>query len=154
VQLGPVVEIAEPFIARWEGLARLRSDGLIVPYLCPAGFWTQGYGRLVSGATAPPITRDTARLWLFQDILSHAAQAILASPTLAHEPPQRVAVITSFVFNLGITRYRASTLKRRVDAGRWDDVPAQLRRWVFAGGEKLPGLIARREAEAAMLATV
>lgn len=149
--LGPVVEIAEPFIARWEGLARLRRDGMVVPYLCPAGYWTQGYGRLVDGPTAPPIDRDTARLWLFQDILAHASQLIIASPALVSESPARVAALTSWVFNLGIGRYRSSTLKRRVDAGDWADVPAQLRRWVFAGGEKLPGLIARREAEAAML---
>lgn len=148
--LGPVVDILEPPLREWEGLAKVGRDGLIYPYLCPANYWTQGYGRLVA-KDSPPITRAIAERWLFSDILAHAMQAITASPVLAGEHPARVAVITSFVFNLGIGRYRSSTLKRRVDARQWADVPAQLRRWVFAGGERLPGLVRRREEEIALL---
>ena len=71
-------------------------------------------------------------------------------PTLADED-DRLAAITDFVFNLGPVRLRASTLKRRVNARDWEGAKVELRKWVFGGGRKLPGLVIRREAEAALL---
>lgn len=82
------------------------------------------------------------------------AQVIKLSPTLlevSRDRPGRLAALTSFVFNLGAGRYRGSTLRRRVNEGNWDDVPRQLRRWVYSGGKKLKGLVIRREAEAVLI---
>ena len=36
---------------------------------------------------------------------------------------------------------------KRLNAGMWDDVPAQMERWDRAGGKKLLGLTRRRKAE-------
>ena len=58
--------------------------------------------------------------------------------------------LVSWTFNLGAGRLRASTLLRVVNAGEYDRAPAELRKWVFGGGRKLPGLVARREAEVAL----
>lgn len=64
----------------------------------------------------------------------------------------RFDAMGSFTFNLGIGALQGSTLLRYVNLERHDDVPAQFRRWVFAGQppKKLGGLVTRREAEAGL----
>ncbi len=56
--------------------------------------------------------------------------------------------LVSWVFNLGPTNLAASTLLKVLNAGEYDEVPAQIKRWNKAGGKVLQGLIRRREAEA------
>jgi lysozyme len=62
-----------------------------------------------------------------------------------------LVALTDFSYNLGVGQLRASTLRRRVNAGDWDAVPVELRKWVRGGGVVLPGLVKRREAEVALL---
>lgn len=61
------------------------------------------------------------------------------------------AAIADFCYNLGTTRYKASTLKRRVDAADWEGAAVELQKWVWGGGKKLPGLVKRRQEEAGLL---
>nr|WP_246193558.1 lysozyme [Pseudoxanthomonas suwonensis] len=56
-----------------------------------------------------------------------------------------------FTFNLGAGRLQTSTLRRRVNQRDWSSAVNELRRWVYGGGKVLPGLVARREAESALL---
>jgi len=56
--------------------------------------------------------------------------------------------LVSFVFNVGAGAFQQSTLLQRLNAGRYDAVPGQLRLWNKGGGKVLPGLVTRREAEA------
>ena len=53
--------------------------------------------------------------------------------------------------HLGVGNLRASTLRKRVNAKRWDDVRTELMRWTKAGGKELRGLVKRREAECALI---
>jgi lysozyme len=55
--------------------------------------------------------------------------------------------LVSFNFNLGGGALQRSTLRRKVNREEHDDVPAELMKWVWAGGKKLRGLVRRREAE-------
>jgi lysozyme len=57
--------------------------------------------------------------------------------------------LTSFVFNVGPPNFAGSTLRRRLNAGDYAAVPAQLRRWIFTGRPPIRsnGLRNRREAE-------
>ena len=64
----------------------------------------------------------------------------------------RFDALSSFTFNLGTGALQRSTLRRKVSREEHDAVPAEFRRWVWAGGRKLKGLIRRREAEAALYA--
>ena len=70
---------------------------------------------------------------------------------LATEPEERLAVIVDFSFNLGAGRPQTSTLRRRIDQRDWPNAAQELRRWVCGGGNVLPGLVARREAEEVQL---
>ncbi len=120
------------------------------PYLCPAGFWTIGYGHLCA-PTAAPIDRDEAEHLLAQDLCQALSATLRICPRLIHEPEGRLAALTDFTFNLGAGRLQTSTLKRRVNDANWPEAARELRRWVYGGGKVLPGLVARREAEAFLL---
>ena len=60
--------------------------------------------------------------------------------------------LSSFAFNLGGGALQRSTLRRKVNREEHDAVPDEFRRWVWAGGRKLKGLVRRRAAEAALYA--
>jgi len=55
--------------------------------------------------------------------------------------------LVSFVFNIGVHAFVKSTLLKKLNAGEYDQVPDQLRRWIYSGGKVVQGLINRREKE-------
>lgn len=134
-----------PLVKRFEGL-RLKA------YLCPAGVATIGYGH-TPASLGTEISKPEADAILNADLAYYVAQTVKLCPTLALAPAAVLAAISDFSFNLGVGRLQASTLRRRINAGEWDEVQYELRRWVRAGGRVLPGLVARREAECALIAT-
>lgn len=137
---------------RFEGFQRVaKSDpGRAQPYICPAGFWTIGYGHLCE-PTHPPITEAEGEAYLAHDLQTALAATLHNCPTLATEPEERLAAIVDFTFNLGAGRLQTSTLRRRINQRDWVASGRELRRWVYGGGKVLPGLVIRREAEAAWL---
>lgn len=144
--LADTLTLSKALISRFEGCAAKEPQtGLYVPYLCPAGYWTIGYGRLVP-RDHPPITAGEALVFLTSDVLRHMGYVLDLSPNAANSS-YRLAALTSFVFNLGPGAYKASTLRRYVDAQEWDAAAGQFSRWVNGGGKPLKGLILRREAE-------
>ena len=128
----------------------LRDPGRAHPYVCPAGYWTIGYGHLCD-PKHPPITEGEAEAYLAQDLKVALAATLRYCPVLAAESEGRLIAITDFAFNLGAGRLQTSTLRRRVNQRDWSAAAAELRRWVYGGGRVLPGLVARREAEARLL---
>lgn len=54
---------------------------------------------------------------------------------------------TSFSFNVGGAAFCSSTLVKKLNAGDYAGACSELKRWVYAGGKVLPGLIERRERE-------
>ena len=138
---------------RFEGFERKVKRGTeitAIPYICPAGFWTIGYGHLCD-ATHPPITEVEAEVYLARDLQSALAATLRYCPVLAIEPVGRLAAIVDFTFNLGAGRLQTSTLRRRINQRDWPAAGRELRRWVYGGGKVLPGLVARRAAECALL---
>jgi lysozyme len=59
-------------------------------------------------------------------------------------------VLVSFAYNCGVGALKQSTFLKRVNAGAFDAVPAELMKWTRAKGKELPGLVRRRRAEAAL----
>jgi lysozyme len=128
-------------IRRFEGL-RLRA------YVCPAGVLTCGYG-----STGPDIKPDTA--WTKDQAEARmaldAARFTVATRKLC--PGQRgdnLAALADFAYNLGATRLAGSTLRRKINAGDVAGAKAELLKWVRGGGRVLPGLVIRRQVEAAL----
>ena len=144
-----VPQAAIDLAKRFEGFHRVpKADpGRAHPYICPAGYWTIGYGHL-SDAKHPPITEAEAEVYLARDLQTALAATLRYCPVLATESEGRLAAIVDFTFNLGAGRLQTSTLRRRVNQRDWVAAGLELRRWVYGGGKVLPGLVARREAEA------
>jgi lysozyme len=142
------VELAK----RFEGFHRVpKADpGRAHPYICPAGYWTIGYGRLCD-PKHPPISEEEGEVYLSQDLMTATKATLRYCPVLATESESRLAAIVDFTFNLGAGRLQTSTLRRRVNQRDWPSAATELRRWVYGGGRILPGLAARRQAEVLML---
>ena len=149
-----VPQAAVKLAKRFEGFERKVKRGTEItadPYVCPAGFWTIGYGHLCD-PKHPPITEVEAADYLAQDLMTALAATLRCCPVLTTEPEGRLAAIVDFTFNLGAGRLQASTLRRRINQRDWDSSAKELRRWVLGGGRVLPGLVARRTAESILLA--
>ena len=143
------VELAK----RFEGFHRVpRNDPLrrAHPYICPAGFWTVGYGHLCK-PDHPPITETEAEFYLAQDLMTALTATLRYCPVLATESESRLAAIVDFTFNLGAGRLQTSTLRRRINQREWSCAAQELRRWVYGDGQILPGLVARRDGEIRLL---
>ncbi|MEF3062481.1 lysozyme [Ralstonia solanacearum] len=147
-----VPQSAVDLAKRFEGFHRMAKldPTRAHPYVCPAGYWTIGYGHLCDPAH-PPITQVQAEAYLAADFVVALTAVLRFCPVLATEPEGRLAAIVDFTFNLGAGRLQTSTLRRRINQRDWIAAAAELRRWVYGGGKVLPGLFARREAEVALL---
>lgn len=133
-------------IKEFEGV-RLKS------YKCPAGVWTIGVGH--TSAAGPPVVKPG------MEITNAQATKILAQDLVQFEDGVEAAVkvpltqnqfdaLVSFTFNVGLGAFQKSTLLKKLNAGQYDAVPAELMKWTKAGGKELPGLVRRRRAEAAL----
>lgn len=144
-------------IKRFEGCARLRSDGMIEAYPDPgtgAEPWTIGWGATgrdhVSGGRIGQGTYWTqgqcdARLTL--DLARFAAEVAAATGTAPTTQGQFDALV-SFHYNTGaIAR---ATLTQKHVAGDHHGAAREFARWNRAGGRVLKGLVRRRAAEAEM----
>lgn len=124
-----------------------------VPYRCPAGVWTVGYGHVLAPHEArETITQAQAQALLAADVRrSEWSVAALVKVPLAQA---QFDALVSFTFNVGSGAFERSTLRRVVNRQAHGEVPDQLMRWVYAAGRKMPGLLRRRAAESALYATV
>lgn len=59
----------------------------------------------------------------------------------------QIDALVSFAYNVGEGALINSTLLKKVNEGKFDEVPSQFMRWINAGGKPLPGLWRRRLAE-------
>lgn len=141
------------FLTKLEGVkTRLYRD-------C-AGYWTIGVGHLLTESElssgkimiggAPCDARDGLTLEqvsaLFAQDIAPDEQCVQKRVTVPMTPWQFDALV-SFVYNIGQGAFRNSTLLRLLNVGQRDEIPAQFRRWHYAGGQSFAGLRARREAE-------
>lgn len=123
-------------------------EGLrLKPYKDAVGFPTIGYGHkiLPGEGDLSSITFAHADDLLNLD-LSIAARAVLKYTSVSLKENQLASLI-SFVFNLGSGTYQRSTLRMKLNRGDYKAVPSELKRYIYASGIKLPGLVRRREAE-------
>lgn len=138
-----------PDLAKLYELIKRFEGCRLMPYYCPAGVLTCGFG--ATGADVFPgrsWTQDYADQRLEWDALRFARGTMALCQKLRDE---RLCAISDWSFNLGLGRLKASTLRRRVNEEQWEPARAELRKWVNGGGRKLAGLVLRREAEAVLL---
>lgn len=119
------------------------------PYLCPAGYWTIGYGHVITAQDKDnyrdPITEAEAEALLKKDVFK-AEKAVLRLIKVPLTDGQFDALV-DFVFNLGGGALQRSTLRAKLNRGEYLDAADEFLKWVWAGGRKLKGLVRRRIAE-------
>ncbi len=143
------IAVAMALMRRFEGL-------YLTAYLCPAGVPTIGYGATYyeDGTRVTlldlAINRERAEallIWMVRTV--YLPQVMRLCPGI--DNPNRLAALIDFAFNLGSSNLKNSTLRRKINAGAWDAVPGELRKWVMAAGRRMRGLVIRREAESVLV---
>lgn len=144
------LSVALDLVVRFEGF---RAK----PYLCPAGAPTIGFGSTYYGdgravtLTDPTISLDAARALAENELRQRYLPAVLRfCPGVTNEIPTANA-LTDFCYNLGPGKLQTSTLRKKVNDRDWPGAREQIRKWVRGGGKVLPGLVLRRDAEAALM---
>jgi len=123
-----------------------------IPYVCPAGYKTLGYGHVVKPTEVfdLPLSPESGKIILLKDVgVSERAISRLIRVPLSQN---QWDALTSWTFNLGSGALQSSTLRSVINRQEYDEAPDQIRRWIYAGGRRLNGLIKRREIEARLFA--
>lgn len=161
-------QAAIDLIKRFEGI----EDGdpstvNLDPYLCPAGYWTIGWGHVVLDRSGRmlhgPENKAAARAIFPGGITMAQAEDLLRQDLPERETAVRNLVrvplhqnqfdaLVDFVFNLGAANFGSSTLLRLLNAGNYAAAAAEFPKWNKSGGRALAGLTRRRDAERALFA--
>jgi GH24 family phage-related lysozyme (muramidase) len=138
-------------IKRFEGCARLRSDGRFEAYPDPGTGgdpWTIGWGATGRGIVPGTIwTQAECDARLERDLVRFARDVTRALGDAPTSQAQFDALV-SFHYNTGAIA--KATLTKLHKGGEFGAAAAEFGKWVNAGGKRLKGLVRRREAEAAL----
>ena len=122
-------------------------------YKCAAGVWTIGYGHTKNVQEGDEWSKEKAEFMLWDELEEEYEKYINDLVDVPLSQFQFDALV-SWVYNLGPANLKVSTLLKKLNAGDYEDVPNQIKRWNKAtvNGERkvLAGLTRRREAEALM----
>jgi len=118
------------------------------PYTCPAGKLTIGYGTTRGVTREMRATEAEAEALLRRDLV--LVEEVLAAALKVRVSQQQFDALCCWAYNVGIGNATRSSLLRRLNGGERATVADEFLRWNRAGGEVLPGLIRRREAERAL----
>jgi lysozyme len=94
------------------------------------------------------ITKAQAEQYLLSDLTVFAAK--VASLIKVKVNDTQFGALVSLAYNIGLGAFAKSTLLRKLNAGDYNGVPAQFRRWNKNDGKVMKGLINRREREIVM----
>lgn len=133
--------LAAVMVASFEGLRHQA-------YLDPVGIPTICFGHIAGVSMGDTATTSECSEQLAVEVAEYAdAVDLMFSADLT---AGEFAAYTSWTYNVGIAAAKGSTLVRLANAGDRQGACHQLDRWVYAGGNKLPGLITRRAEEKAL----
>lgn len=128
------------------------------PYWDAAGkVWSIAFG-MCTGPDGSPVTQHTPPVTYTQALAMLAAKlgsdyapAVANACQGATLPDAAWAAMLSLCWNIGPGAFAKSGIGQLVAAGNLRDAAARLRRYVYAHGQVVQGLVTRRAAEAIML---
>lgn len=127
-----------------------KFEGMILRgYRDPIGIVTACAGHTKTAVLGKAYTPAECDELLAQDLVEHAAPVLRCTPGLKDKPGPLGAAV-SFAFNVGAANYCGSTMARKFNAGDIMGGCAELSKWIYAGGQVLPGLVKRRASERAI----
>ena len=123
-----------------------KCNGKVAPKWVCKGTPTIGYGE-----TAKEIVdKGAITLKEAEELLKKrvkAVEAIIASKVTVPLTEAQKAALVCFVYNIGEANFKSSTLLKVLNEGKYNEVPTQMRRWVFSKKVFVKGLQNRREQE-------
>lgn len=133
------------------GLNKLKKfEGLeLCPYLDSAGKFTIGYGHLIKphekNLLKRCISESEAERLLINDVgtAEKYVNEYVSVPLTQNE----FDALVSFVYNIGGGAFKSSTMLKKLNSGNKIMAANEFERWIYAGGTKNKGLLARRMAE-------
>lgn len=112
--------------------------------------WTVGYGTTKFPSGRPvkqgdKVTPGQAELYLREDVkkFANSVDSLVTAPLTQCQ----YDALVSFVYNLGATNFRTSTLLKRLNARDYKGAADEFLRWVSPGSSVEAGLRRRRTAE-------
>lgn len=117
------------------------------------GIWTIGYGH-TGPEVIPGLVIDQATAERFLKIDINSAISCVNSCVSAPITQGEFDALVDFVFNVGCSSFRRSTMLRMLNDGQYADAAKQFGLWAYASGKAVAGLLRRREAEAREFDTV
>lgn len=124
-----------------------QSEGCqLKAYKCSAGIWTIGYGHTAGVKAGDVWTQEQADRALEQDIGKYRKAVLIACPALA-DYPNRLAACISLAYNIGTGAFTSSSVARYIRRGEYRAAADAFGMWIYAGKQKLPGLVTRRQRE-------
>lgn len=140
IAVGIAILVA-PLVAHFEGLSRDLRD-----YWDPHGeVATACYGHTETAVVGKQRTHKECAELLLKDLESYAHQVDILVTTEIH--PNTLAALSSFSYNVGIGTFKKSSVLKKINNGDIRGGCEYLKKYVFAGGKKLNGLVKRRKAE-------
>jgi len=121
-----------------------------------AKVWTVGWGTtIIDGqpvGASTAITQAKADDLLGKDLGGRVDRLFKLLPMASKWGAKQQAAVISWAYNVGLGAVEDSTLRKRLLAGEAPIVviPQELPKWSKAGGQELPGLLRRRNAEVAL----
>ena len=146
-------------LIKFEGTGPMTADGKFKAYVDPATGAepiTIAWG-LTYHSDGTPI--ELGEVWDYEyafntkhKVLNKFLNDLISySPSLLKAKPTQIAAVLSWVYNLGLGNYRASTFKKKVDNQDWIAAANECKKWNKANGRVMKGLTRRRAAEAVLL---
>jgi len=132
------------------------------PKMCPAGFWTEGYGRVIRDVDGTMLkgVSNKAKAYKLSKI-KNVTDAMIALREDLADYSERVEslhlkinqsqfyALVSFAYNVGFNALKGSRLLELVRSGaNATQIDKEFRKWNKGGGKVLAGLTARRTSEA------
>ncbi len=148
----PASDLAQALMQRgiWQKYLRMQVG---IP-LSIAAFdgkpWTIGMGVATPDITAKTTWTPEQCVEREDHELRKKLNELMALVGRLNLPISALGALLSFVYNVGVPAFRRSTMYEKLLQHDWAGAAAEFDRWVFAGGKKMPGLVARRGDEKAL----
>lgn len=152
----------DKLLVPFEGTGPLTPNGDFIAYRDPGSAnglpITIAWGLTYDEEGSPVKTGD---IWSVEkakkvksSVLDDFCAAILKScPVLENESDYKFAAVLSFCYNVGMSNFNSSTLKKKILVRDWDGAAKEFQKWNKAGGKVMNGLTRRRRAEADLFLT-
>jgi len=142
---GGAMAIATVFLGGKDGVEGRAYE----PYKDVAGVWTVCDGHTGTGIIkGKKYTDRECDRFLWNDLqpVKKSVDSLVKVPLGEYQR----AALYSFTYNVGSGAFSKSSLLKKLNSGDVDGACEELRRWIYAGGQKWRGLMNRRDMERSM----